>query len=230
MASSSSVSYASQSCQLPGKRKSHYCYHNGVTSASNKSFPGLLRTLFLDRDGVLNEKMPEGRYVTSWEEFHLLPGVAEVIGRLNCAGLRVVVVSNQRGIALGLYASVDVEAIQSALQKFLKEHKAHVDGFYFCPHDKGQCNCRKPLSGLFEQAVAEFPEITAETSAMIGDSYSDIEFGRRLGMLTVFIEGDPERRKPGGEAASELADLRFSSLAEAVDGLLANRLTANAQD
>ncbi len=112
--------------------------------------------MFLDRDGVLNEKMPEGRYVESWSDFHLLPGVAEAIGRLNRAGLRVVVVSNQRGIALGRYLAADVEAIHSSLQDLLKAHGAHVDGFYFCPHDKGQCNCRKPLPGLFQQAAADF--------------------------------------------------------------------------
>ena len=179
-----------------------------------------LRTVFLDRDGVLNEKMPEGRYVASLADFHLLPGVAEAIGRLNRAGVRVAVVSNQRGIALGLYTAADVNDLHSALQELLATRGAHVDGFYFCPHDKGQCNCRKPLPGLFERAVAEFPEITAATSVMIGDSLSDIEFGRRLGMLTVFIEGASGRQKPGSEAAGELADLRFPSLVEAVNRLL----------
>jgi D-glycero-D-manno-heptose 1,7-bisphosphate phosphatase len=174
----------------------------------------------MDRDGVLNEKMPEGHYVASKADFHLLPGVVEAIGRLNRAGVHVVVVSNQRGIALGLYTAADVNAIHTALQELLEHHGAHVDGFYFCPHDKGQCNCRKPLPGLFEQAVAEFPEIAAATSAMIGDSLSDIEFGRRLGMQTIFIEGDSERRKPGNDAAAELADLRFPSLVEAVNRLL----------
>ena len=182
-----------------------------------------LRTVFLDRDGVLNEKMPEGRYVASPADFHLLPGVAEAIGRLNRAGVRVVVVSNQRGIALGLYTAADVIAIHSALQELLATRGARVDGFYFCPHDKEQCNCRKPLPGLFEQAVAEFPETAADHSAMIGDSLSDIEFGRRLGMLAIFIEGDPERRKPDNEAAGDLADLRFTSLAEAVEALLEGR-------
>ena len=179
-----------------------------------------MSTIFLDRDGVLNRKMPEGRYVTSWSDFHLLPGVVEALGRLNRAGMRVLVVSNQRGIALGLYTAADVNAIHAGLQTLLASHGAHVDGFYFCPHDRGQCTCRKPLPGLFEQAVAEFPSIEAATSAMIGDSLSDIEFGRRLGMLTVFIEGDPEHRKPGAEAAAELADLRFGSLAETVNTLL----------
>jgi D-glycero-D-manno-heptose 1,7-bisphosphate phosphatase len=179
-----------------------------------------LNTVFLDRDGVVNEKMPEGSYVRSPEEFHLLPGAAQAIARLNRAGLRVVVVSNQRGIALGLYTAADVLAIHTAMQGQLQAENAHVDGFYFCPHDKKQCNCRKPLPGLFDQAVAEFPQIAAATSIMIGDSLSDIEFGQRLGMATVLIEGNPEHSKPGAQIAAQLADLRFPSLIEAVEFLL----------
>lgn len=193
-----------------------------MVTSGQSTLPVALRTVFLDRDGVLNEKMPDGCYVNSWDEFHPLPGVTEAIRRLNRAGLRVVVVSNQRGIALGLYTPEDVRAIHLRFQDLLKTHGAKVDGFYFCPHDKGQCNCRKPLPGLFEQAVAMFPEISAASSAMIGDSHSDIEFGIRLGMLTVFIEGNAEGWKPDLEQARALADLRFSSFTEAVDGLLHN--------
>ena len=181
-----------------------------------------LSAIFLDRDGVLNEKMPEGSYVASWADFHLLPGVPEAIARLNQAGLRVVVVSNQRGIALGLYTAADVDAIHSAFQRVLKAHGAHVDGFYVCPHGKGECNCRKPLPGLFDQAAKDFPTITAANSAMIGDSLTDIEFGRGLGMLTVFIDGDPKRQPASAQASADLADLRFPSLAEAVTALLAD--------
>lgn len=164
--------------------------------------------------------MPEGRYVTAWAEFRLLPGVPEAIARLNRAGLRVIVVSNQRGIALGLYSAADVTAIQANLQKLLGESGGHIDFFYFCPHDKKQCDCRKPLPGMFEQAQRDFPDISAETSVMIGDSLSDIEFGKRLGMRTMFVEGDPERRKTGAEKAAELADERFASLREATETLL----------
>jgi D-glycero-D-manno-heptose 1,7-bisphosphate phosphatase len=178
------------------------------------------QSVFLDRDGVVNEKMPEGQYVTSWSEFRLLPRVAESIARLNRAGLRVVVVSNQRGIARGLYTAEDVDDVHTRLQTLLQAHGAKIDGFYFCPHDKGQCNCRKPLPGLFDQAVADFPEIVAASSAIVGDSLSDIEFGQQLGMLTVFVEGDPERRKTGAETAAAVADIRVASLAEAVDALL----------
>ncbi len=192
-----------------------------MTDALCTSYPGHVQTVFLDRDGVVNEKMPEGRYVTQWSDFQLLPGAVEAIGLLNRAGLRVVVISNQRGIALGLYTAENVRAIHAEFQKLLALSGAYVDGFYFCPHDKGQCNCRKPLPGLFEQAVADFPGIAAASSVMIGDSKSDIEFGRRLGMTTAFIDGDPQRQKPDAETARELADLRYSSLHEAVNDLLA---------
>lgn len=197
-----------------------------MNNTLNSAFPGGLQTVFLDRDGVLNEKMPEGRYVTGWDEFRILPGVLEAIRLLNQSGLRAVVVSNQRGIALGLYTSRDVEAMHARFQSLLQAQGAHLDGFYVCPHDKGQCNCRKPLPGLFEKARSEFPDITAASSVMIGDSLSDLEFGRRLGMTTVFLESDPERQKPGAEEARELADMRFSSLFAAASNLVV-RLTAD---
>ena len=164
--------------------------------------------------------MPEGQYVRSVRELRVLAGVPQAIAQLNRAGLRTVVVSNQRGIALGLYTPADVDAIHAALQKSLAAQGGRIDGFFVCPHDEGACNCRKPLGGLFDQAVAQFPDIDAKSSAMIGDSLSDIEFGRRLGMLTVFLEGDRERRKPGAARASDLADRHFQSLPEAVHALL----------
>jgi D-glycero-D-manno-heptose 1,7-bisphosphate phosphatase len=179
-----------------------------------------IHTVFLDRDGVVNEKMPEGKYVTRWEEFHLLSGVERAIGRLNHAGIRVIVVSNQRGVALGLYSAADVDQIHARLLRALQSHDAHLDAIYYCPHDKGQCDCRKPLPGLFQQALADFPDMDGSTSVIIGDSLSDIDFGKRLGMMCIFIEGDPTRRKPGAEKAQQMADVTCASLPEAVDHLL----------
>lgn len=190
---------------------------------STADFRTVLRTVFLDRDGVINRKMPEGKYVTRWEEFVLLPGVPEAIARLNRAGLRVLVVSNQRGIALGLYTAADVQAIHAQLTRELAPLGATVDGFYFCPHDKQQCNCRKPLPGLFDQARARYPDIEAATSIMIGDSASDIEFARNLGMPSIFLTGDAEaqtHRKPNSEKGAALADVTLATLPEAVDYLL----------
>ncbi len=164
--------------------------------------------------------MPEGRYVTDWTEFRVLAGVPEAIARLNQAGLRVIVVSNQRGVALGLYSAAQVEDIHSEFQKRLAGRGAHVDAFYFCPHDKKQCDCRKPLPGMFDQARRDFPDITPQTSLMIGDSLSDIEFGRGIGMRTIFIKGDPVRQKDGADKAAQLADRQFASLSQAVAALL----------
>jgi len=183
----------------------------------------VFRTVFLDRDGVINRKLPEGQYVTAWQHFHLLPGVPEAIAHLNQAGLRVIVVTNQRGIALGLYAPSDVDHIHIQLNERLAQSGAHIDGFYFCPHDKDQCNCRKPLPGLFEQAQKDFPDIQPETSLIIGDSLSDIEFGKNLSLKTIFIEGHSEHQKPGSQKAKELADERYPSLTKAIDHLPAKK-------
>jgi D-glycero-D-manno-heptose 1,7-bisphosphate phosphatase len=194
-----------------------------VNHPANQPIPRDLRTVFLDRDGILNEKMPEDQYVTRWEDFRVLPGVPQALRRLNEAGLRTVVVTNQRGIARGFYTLADVDAIHAAFQQQIHTAGARIDAFFICPHDRNECNCRKPLPGLFEQAVAQFPDITASSSVMIGDSLSDIEFGRRLGMTSIFVEGDPDRRGPHAEEARNLADLRFASLDAAVDALLAVR-------
>jgi D-glycero-D-manno-heptose 1,7-bisphosphate phosphatase len=187
---------------------------------SEIQMPLHIETVFLDRDGVLNEKMPEGRYVTSWEEFQPLPGVARAIHKLNQSGIRVIVVSNQRGVALGYISSAGVEAIHAQFQEFLRAGGAHIDAFYFCPHEKGACDCRKPKPGLFQKAIRDFPAITLETSIVVGDSLSDIHAGRNLGMATVLIAGDKENRRPEWKQAYELADASFASLAETVEALI----------
>src|SRR5580704_12549684 len=111
--------------------------------------------------------------------------------------------------------------MHARFQQLLELEGARIDAFFICPHEAGECNCRKPLPGLFEQAVARFAEITAATSVMIGDSPSDVEFGRRVGMKTILI--DAQNSVAGGEEIARLADLRFGSMPEAVDALLAAR-------
>jgi D-glycero-D-manno-heptose 1,7-bisphosphate phosphatase len=172
--------------------------------------------VFLDRDGVINRKLPEGEYVSSWENFHILPGVEDAIADLNHSGRCVIVVTNQRGVALGLYSTADVETTHQTLNRHLASHNAKIDAFYYCPHDKNQCDCRKPGIGLFEQAFRDFPGASAANSIVIGDSISDIEAARKLGAPSIFIQGDANVQKPGAEKAEQLADAVASSLAEAV--------------
>jgi D-glycero-D-manno-heptose 1,7-bisphosphate phosphatase len=158
--------------------------------------------------------------VTSEDRFRILPGVLDAIARLNRAGVRVLVLSNQRGIALGLMTIAVLERIHRLLQTQLSGHAAKVDKFYVCPHDKNSCSCRKPLPEMFWQASRDFPDVRAENSFMIDDSLSDIEFGSSLGMKTIWIEGDSRNRNTGWEKAANLADYCVPSLPEAVDLLL----------
>ena len=177
----------------------------------------IVRYVFLDRDGVLNRKLPEGAYVSDWAQFEWLPGAVEAIARMNRAGLTVIVVSNQRGIALGGVSVEQLELIHGQMRSHLARQGARLDAIYHCPHDQGECNCRKPDTGLFEQARKDFPEVNADNSVVIGDSLSDIQAGRKLGMRTIFIEGEPDRQKAGAQEAASLADEVATSLLQAVE-------------
>jgi D-glycero-D-manno-heptose 1,7-bisphosphate phosphatase len=172
--------------------------------------------VFLDRDGVINRKPPEGQTVSRWEDFNILPGVENAIARLNSAGRKVVIVTNQRAIALGLQTEKDVIELHARLREHLAAHRATIDAIYYCPHDRDQCDCRKPGPGLFQQAFRDFPDATADNSIMIGDSLSDIEAGAALGMRTIFIQGDPRFQKPQADRAAALATRVSSSLLDAV--------------
>ena len=140
------------------------------------------RALFLDRDGVLNRRAPPGDYVKSVAEFAWLPGAREGVRRLNDEGWLVLVVTNQRGIARGLYTAADVETIHARAQRELSEIGAHVDAFYFCPHaDEDRCACRKPQPGLILRAAQEW-HVDLAASFLIGDDERDIEAARRAGV------------------------------------------------
>ncbi|MCH3913608.1 MAG: HAD family hydrolase [Dialister sp.] len=144
------------------------------------------KVIFLDRDGVINKKAPEGDYIKSWKEFHFLEKVPEAIHIFNDLGFRVIVVSNQRGIARGLMAISDVNYIHEQINKQISAYKAHIDAFFVCPHEKGTCHCRKPDIGLFLQSEQIFP-VDKLHSFMMGDSITDIEAGHNFGIRSVAI-------------------------------------------
>jgi histidinol-phosphate phosphatase family protein len=173
--------------------------------------------IFLDRDGVLNRKPARGEYITRVQDFALLPGAANAVASLNRWGRKVIVVTNQRGIALGLYSQSDLDRIHDELKNQLAKCGAHLDAIYVCPHEAGQCDCRKPLTGLFERAFRQFPEARSERSMMVGDSLRDVEAGIRLGMVTVFVTGDDSPTIEDRKAAA-LAQLSIASLSNLVEG------------
>jgi D-glycero-D-manno-heptose 1,7-bisphosphate phosphatase len=143
--------------------------------------------VFLDRDGVINRKAPDGDYIKSWEEFAFLPGAVEAIKILNESGWKVIVVTNQRGIALGLMTEADVEEIHKKLSLEIQKHGAHIDRIYYCPHEKGSCSCRKPDIGMFLKAKEDFPELSFSSSFVVGDSSSDMEAGKSLACKLILI-------------------------------------------
>lgn len=143
------------------------------------------RVVFLDRDGTINV---DTGYVGSWSEFELIPGAIAGIGRLQRAGFRPIVVTNQSGIARGYFSQACVDAIHSRLIRVLDEHQIDGAQVLMCPHHPDdQCGCRKPQTGLI-LAGALTLDINFAESWVIGDKLSDVKFGRNLNTKTALIE------------------------------------------
>ncbi len=143
-------------------------------------------TLFLDRDGVINEKL-ENDYVKNWDEFKFCNFSLLALAELSKIFHRIIIVTNQRGIGKGLMTEQQLSDIH---QKMLVEiHKAsgRIDKIYYCTSLEESADCRKPNVGMGLLAKKDFPEIDFSKSIIIGDSDSDMEFGKRLGMKSVKI-------------------------------------------
>jgi D-glycero-D-manno-heptose 1,7-bisphosphate phosphatase len=143
------------------------------------------RAAFLDRDGVLNRKMPEGQYVTTPQEFELLPGAIPGLKLLAARGYRLIVVTNQRGVARGKLTLDELSVIHRKLERFLAENGVALDAIFFCPHGAGECDCRKPEPGMLLRAFKSFPDLVPGESVLFGDSNSDVEAARRAGVPAV---------------------------------------------
>ena len=153
-------------------------------------------TLFLDRDGVINKRLVDD-YVKSWSEFEFLDAVPESIAKFSEIFGIIVVVTNQQGIGKKLMSEGDLKNIHDNMGETVKNNGGRIDKFYHCPLLKSEePNCRKPLPVMGLKAKKDFPEIDFKKSIMVGDSISDMEFGRALGMFNVFITPNPT--KPDG--------------------------------
>jgi D-glycero-D-manno-heptose 1,7-bisphosphate phosphatase len=169
--------------------------------------------VFLDRDGTIVE---DPGFLHEPEKVQLLPGAAEAIRRLNAAGYRVIVVTNQSGIARGRYTVRDYEAVQERLGVLLAAQGAHLDGAYFCPHHpllSGPCECRKPGVKLFRDAQAAF-DIDFARSWWVGDRLSDVQPARLLrgdedggGILVATGEGNLHQGQARAIGVTVVADL-----------------------
>ncbi|HHS95117.1 MAG TPA: HAD-IIIA family hydrolase [Phaeodactylibacter sp.] len=169
------------------------------------------RYLFLDRDGVINKRIP-GRYVTEISEFEFLVDVPHAIAQLSPLFDVIVVVTNQAGIGKGLLTEEELHKLHGYMLREIEKAGGQIDAIYYCPRRAEENpSCRKPNPGMALQAQQDFPEIVFEQSIMVGDSYSDIRFGKQLGMRTVLISGKVEE-----EAILQKVnvDFRFDSLSQ----------------
>jgi histidinol-phosphate phosphatase family domain/HAD-superfamily hydrolase, subfamily IIIA len=138
-------------------------------------------TLFLDRDGVVNVWLP-GDYVKSWQEFRFNPGFLDFIGRYSASFKHIFIVTNQRGVGKGLMTMAQLEDIHSRMLKAITDAGGRIDRIYLCTSVEDSDPMRKPNTGMAQQAMKEYPDISMERSLMIGDQPSDRQFAENCGM------------------------------------------------
>ncbi len=182
------------------------------SGADSSAQPESRVAVFLDRDGVINRRAPEGEYITNPDDFELLPGVPGALKALADAGAALFVATNQRGVARGRLSPATLAEIHERMTAELQRSGVRLDGVYACPHEAGECDCRKPDVGLMRQAQAEHPWIDFARSHMVGDSMSDLEAGHRLGMRVWAVGGEVDElvavaRARGIEVAGSAASL-----------------------
>ena len=185
---------------------------------------------FLDRDGTLNV---DSGFPASLDEIVYLPGVERAVARLNDLGLPVIVITNQSGVARGYFPESAVTAIHAGMAAHFAAAGARIDAFYFCPHYPSgsipeyarRCDCRKPGPGLYLRAAAEHG-IDLARSFMVGDKYSDVEGGKRLGMASLLVRtgvGVAQHERYGGDDTRLQPDAVVDDLPAAVEWI-ADRL------
>ena len=151
----------------------------------------LRRAIFIDRDGTLNEEVG---YIRDLAEFRLFDFAAEAVRLVNEAGWLVIVVTNQSGIARGLFSEEFLAQVHTQMQTELERNGARIDGVYFCPHHPalGQppyqqnCDCRKPRAGLLLRAAKDF-ELDLSLCAVVGDRLRDVEMAQTVGARSVLV-------------------------------------------
>lgn len=152
--------------------------------------------VFLDRDGTINV---EAGYIRRLEDLNLIEGAGEAIARLNQAGVVCVLVTNQTGAARGYYPEAHIHALHKRLTGLLAAYGAKLDAIYYCPHISPEeggtvapyniaCNCRKPLTGMVDQAVAEIAGLDMEQAFVVGDKSNDVELAKNSNIKGILVE------------------------------------------
>ncbi len=183
-----------------------------------------MKVIFLDRDGVINKDPGGTDYVKSWGEFQFIPQVKTALKKLRDCGYGLIIISNQAGVAKGLYSQETLDEITSnMLKEFAGEH-IEISGIYYCTHrNEDNCSCRKPKTGLIERALSDCKkkgsDIEIQKSYLIGDTIRDIETGRCAGLKTILVFSGKEKPQNKG-TWKVLPDFTAGDLSEAADIIL----------
>lgn len=145
------------------------------------------KTLFLDRDGIINVQIVGG-YVRKFEEFQLINGVLTALQWLRPKFKHIIVVTNQQCVGKRICKMENIDKIHQQMRAIFEENMTPIDAVYCCPHlATANCNCRKPQIGMALQAKADFPDIDFSDSIMVGDSLSDMQFAANAGIVPVHV-------------------------------------------
>jgi len=180
------------------------------------------RAVFLDRDGTL---IVERDYLADPAGVELVPGVVDALKRLQHAGLLLVIVTNQSGIARGLYSEADFRAVQARLLALLEADGVRIDATYFCPHHPditGPCSCRKPGPGMYHEAERDLA-VDLAASFYVGDRARDVEPARLFGgtgilVLTGYGQAERKAVPPGTRIVADLAEAAAEILGSMQEG------------
>lgn len=185
------------------------------------------RIIFLDRDGTLNEEV---NYLHRKEDLKILSGVPEALHLLKKQGYRLVVITNQAGVARGYYSEDEVKELHRYMNALLREQGAEIDAFFYCPHHpehgigsyRQNCHCRKPETGMFEMAEQYF-DVDKEHSWMIGDKLIDVEAGKKYGVRTILVGtgyGAQIHAGMAGEGSGRVYDIYAETLMDAARAIM----------
>jgi len=154
------------------------------------------KTVFLDRDGVINKDLL-GDYVKNWDEFSFLPGSLEAIKKLTDENYKIFIVSNQAGVAKGKYTTNDLDYMTKKMLQKIEDNGGKIKDVIYCQHkDEDKCNCRKPRTGMFEYLVKKYNlNFNHDWTYFIGDGIMDVEAGKRFGLKTILLLSGKSRKE-----------------------------------